>query len=109
MTRRCSVMRMPLAAQTASMSLGFGAVTCVLQEHDTKILGPGGPTWVVPVLGNVLVLAPERGNRVQMNAYRIARSALQVATKHKSSGGGSWSVSIIAFPSSNLAEAHTSI
>src|SRR3981189_2243593 len=40
MTRRCSVMRMPLAVHKASMSLGFGAFTTLLRP--TAISWQGG-------------------------------------------------------------------
>src|SRR5574341_2503332 len=52
-TRRCSVMRMPLAVHRFSMFLGFGAFTTLLRPIEISRLGgrdPSGPGDREPVI-----------------------------------------------------------
>src|SRR5262245_40989704 len=86
MTRRCSVMRMPLALHRASMSLGFGAFTTLLRPIAISRRSRGihwvqcRPTPTGP-----------RGS-----------SSREIAAQNKGSGAARWR--IISFTASDLLE-----
>src|SRR5215475_9137936 len=76
MTRRCSVMRMPLATHWASILAGFPTITSssAPRPHH-RILGRAGPCEPQP--GNLLKVAPQhqRSGRGAGGVLVIARAA----------------------------------